>query len=67
MKTFELALGIVLIVACHALGIWWSFRDRAWSPVQIGLFRDPIGTVKVIVLGLGMLAGGGFMLWLWSR
>jgi dipeptide/tripeptide permease len=60
MKTFELSLGIILMVAFFVLRFsrvfrWeWTFR------------RDPSRTVET-VLGLGMLAGGGFMLWLWSR
>ena len=66
MKTFELSLGIILIVACHALGFWWSFRDEEWHPFQVE-FRNPIGTVVEIGLGLVLLFGGGLMIWLSSR
>ena len=71
MKTLELVVGIILIIASVGLMTYWSrgslFRDEEWHPFQIGLFRNPIGTLIHIALGLGLLAGGGFMLWLWSR
>jgi hypothetical protein len=61
VKTFELALGIILIVGCHVLWISRFFR-REWT------FRSsPSGGIVEIVLGVGMLAAGGLMLWLWSR
>ena len=71
MKTFELSLGIILIVASVVLVGYWSrgslFRDEEWHPFQIGLFRNPIGTAVEIVIGLALLFGGGFMIWLSSR
>jgi len=71
MKTFELASGIILIVASLVLVRYWSrgslFRDEEWHPFQIGLFRNPVGTVIEIALGLALLFGGGFMIWLASR
>jgi len=70
MKTFELSLGIILVVAFLVLRyrpLWSFFTDEKWHPFQIGLFRNPVGTVVEIVLGLAMLFGGGFMIWLSSR
>jgi hypothetical protein len=70
MKTFELSLGIILIVASLALRyrpLWSFFTHEEWHPFQIGLFRNPVGTVVEIVLGLALLFGGGFMIWLSSR
>jgi hypothetical protein len=71
MKTFELVSGIILIVASLVLVRYrrlWSFlKDEEWHPFQLGLFRNPIGTAVEIALGLGLFAGGGLMLWLWSR
>ena len=67
MKTFELVLGIVLIVAFHVQWLIWAFTRDSWNPFQRGLLREPIGAVKWIALGLGLLAGGGLMIWLASR
>ena len=71
MKTFELVLGIILIVAFFVVRYrrLWSFlfTREEWHPFQIGLFRNPVGTVTEMVLGLGLLAGGGLMIWLSSR
>ena len=70
MKTFELVLGIILIVAFFVLRyrpLWSFFTNEEWHPFQIGFCRNPIGTVMEIVLGLGLLAGGGLMIWLSSR
>ena len=71
MKTFELVLGIPLIVAFFVVRYrpLWSFlfTREEWHQFQIGLFRNPVGTVIEIVLGLGLLAGGGLMIWLSSR
>ena len=57
MNTFELALGIILIVASFALRFVRAHRL---------LFHDS-GTLALWALGLAMLFGGGFMLWLSSR
>ncbi len=69
MKTFEVALGIILIVASLALrhrSLWSFFTDEEWHPFQVE-FRNPIGTVVEIGLGLVLLFGGGLMIWLSSR
>jgi hypothetical protein len=71
VKTFDLPPSIILIVASLVLVRYrrlWSFlKDEEWHPFQSGLFRNPIGTAVEIALGLALLCGGGFMLWLWSR
>jgi len=67
MKTLELALGIILIVAFYVQWFIWAFTQNKWIPFQRGLFRDPIGAAKWIALGLALLFGGGFMIWLSSR
>jgi len=58
MKTFELALGITLILghsAIHIFRIWQYFHE------------DLLGRVAVTVLGFATLFGGAFMIWLSSR
>ena len=54
-KTFELASGFILILGFFGLRFLRIFR-WGWT-----FRRDPSRTVE-IVLGLGMLADGGFML-----
>jgi hypothetical protein len=69
MKTFEVALGIILIVASLALrhrSLWSFFTGEEWHPFQVDP-RSPIGTVIGIGLGLALLFGGAFMIWLASR
>lgn len=60
MKTFELTLGIILIVGCHVLWLSRFFREE-WT-----FRKNPLAGVEEIVLGVGMFAAGGLMLWLWS-
>ncbi len=69
MKTFEVAMGVILIVASSALthrSLWSFFTDEEWHPFQVDL-RSPIGTVIGIGLSLALLFGGAFMIWLASR
>jgi hypothetical protein len=67
MKTFELVLDIILIVAFCVQELIWVFTQNEWNPFQRGLFRDPIGAVKWIALGLALLSEGILMIWLSSR
>ena len=60
MKTFELVLGIMLIVAFFVLRFSRVFR---WG---FGYRENLSPSVVEIVLALALLASGGFMLWLWS-
>ncbi len=60
MKTFEVTLGIILIVAFLALRLWRPF-------MYLFQEKDRTRTVVVTVLGLAMLFGGGLMIWLSSR
>jgi len=58
MKTFELALGIILILghsAIHIFRIWRYFHE------------DLFGKVVVTVLGFATLFDGAFMIWPSSR
>ena len=71
MKTIEAVVGIILIIVSVVLTTYWSrgafLKGEQREPLQIELFRNPIGTLSEIAIGLALLAGGGLMLWLCSR